>query len=92
MLAPAAKGKGILLSSDCQPGLPAVSLDQQRIQQVLTNLTTNALKFTPAGGQICLKLSESLASPECLQVAVRDTGRGTFPGTSSTRSSIGSTR
>ena len=76
MLAPAAKGKGILLSSDCQPDLPAVPLDQQRIQQVLTNLTTNALKFTPAGGQICLKLSESPASPECLQVAVRDTGRG----------------
>jgi PAS domain S-box-containing protein len=76
MLAPAAAGKGISLSCDCQPDLPAIRLDQQRIQQVLTNLTTNALKFTPAGGQIRVSVSESPASPECLQVAVRDTGRG----------------
>jgi PAS domain S-box-containing protein len=76
MLAPAAAGKGISLGYDYQPDLPAVPLDQQRIQQVLTNLTTNAIKFTPAGGQIRVSLSESPAAPECLQVAVRDTGRG----------------
>jgi len=76
MLAPAAAGKGVRLSCDSPPDLPAVPIDQQRIQQVLTNLTTNAIKFTPAGGQIRVSLSESPASPECLQVTVRDTGRG----------------
>jgi PAS domain S-box-containing protein len=76
MLAPAAAGKGISLSCDCQPDLPAVPLDQQRILQALTNLTTNAIKFTPAGGQIRLSLSQAPTDPKCLQVAVRDTGRG----------------
>jgi PAS domain S-box-containing protein len=76
ILAPAAAGKGVSLSCDCQPDLPAVPIDKQRIQQVLTNLTTNAIKFTPAGGQIRLSLGQSTADPECLQVDVRDTGQG----------------
>jgi signal transduction histidine kinase len=76
MLVPAAAGKGIRLSSDCQPDLAAVPLDEQRIQQVLTNLTTNAIKFTPTGGQIRLSLGEAPASSEYLQIDVRDTGQG----------------
>ena len=76
ILAPAAAGKGIRLSCDCSPNLPDVPLDPQRIQQVLTNLTTNAIKFTPARGEIHIRVSESPAAPDCLQVAVRDTGRG----------------
>jgi signal transduction histidine kinase len=76
MLAPAAAGKGVSLSADCQPDLSAVPIDKQRILQVLTNLTTNALKFTPAGGHIRLSLGESPANSECLQVDVRDTGQG----------------
>jgi PAS domain S-box-containing protein len=76
MLAPAAAGKGVSLICDCQPDLPAVPIDRQRILQVLTNLTTNAIKFTPAGGHIRLILREAPADPECLQVNVCDTGRG----------------
>ena len=76
ILAPAAAGKGVSLICDCQPDLPAVPIDRQRILQVLTNLTTNAIKFTPAGGHIRLSLGEAPADPECLQVDVRDTGRG----------------
>ena len=76
MLTPAAEGKGVSLSCDCQPDLPAVPFDKYRIQQVLTNLTTNAIKFTPAGGQIHISLSAFAADPECLQVTVRDTGCG----------------
>lgn len=76
MLAPAAVGKGVSLSCDCQPDLPPVPIDKQRIQQVLTNLTANAIKFTPAGGHIRLSLSETPTDPTCLQVAVHDTGPG----------------
>ncbi len=76
MLAPAAAGKGLSLSCECQPDLPAVPIDKQRILQVLINLTTNAIKFTPAGGHIRVSLSEAPADPKCLQVSVRDTGRG----------------
>jgi PAS domain S-box-containing protein len=75
-LAPAAAKREICLSCDCQPDLPAVPFDQHRIQQVMTNIITNAIQFTPAGGQIRVSLSEAPASPECLQVAVRDSGRG----------------
>jgi signal transduction histidine kinase len=78
-LAPAATGKNLRLSYDCQPDLPDVPLDQQRIAQVLTNLATNALKFTPAGGQIHISVSAPAATPEYLQVSVRDTGPG-IPG------------
>jgi PAS domain S-box-containing protein len=76
MLAAAAAGKGIHLSRDCQPDLPAIPFDMHRIQQVLTNLVTNAIKFTPSGGKISLHLSEAPADPQCLQVTVRDTGCG----------------
>jgi PAS domain S-box-containing protein len=76
MLTPAATGKGVSLSCDSQPDLPAVSFDKHRIVQLLTNLITNAIKFTPAGGQIRVSVSEAPADPECLQVAVHDTGRG----------------
>jgi hypothetical protein len=76
MLGPAAAGKSIHLSQGCQPDLPAIPFDRHRIRQVLTNLVTNAIKFTPAGGEVLLYLSEAPADPECLQVTVRDTGCG----------------
>ena len=76
MLGPAAAGKSIHLSQGCQPDLPAIPFDRHRIRQVLTNLVTNAIKFTPSGGKVFLHLSEAPADPECLQVTVRDTGCG----------------
>lgn len=76
MLAPAAAKKGVGLTSECAPGLPDVPFDRQRLVQVLINLTTNAIKFTPAGGQVRLRLSEAPADSASLAVAVSDTGRG----------------
>jgi signal transduction histidine kinase len=76
MLAPAAAGKGVSLSCDCQPGLPPVPVDKQRILQVLINLTTNAIKHTPVGGHIRLSLGAPPTDPDYLQIDVCDTGRG----------------
>jgi PAS domain S-box-containing protein len=76
MLTPAAVGKGLSLSCDCQPDLPEVPIDKQRILQVLTNLTTNAIKFTPTGGRIYLSLNQAPGDSKCLQISVRDTGGG----------------
>jgi CheY-like chemotaxis protein len=76
MLAPAAAGKGIRLTCESSPNLPDVPMDKQRILQVLTNLTTNAIKFTSSGGSIHLSVGEYTAQPECLLVQVRDTGQG----------------
>jgi signal transduction histidine kinase len=76
MLEPIAAAKGIALTCDCVPNLPDIPIDARRILQVLTNLTNNAVKFTPSGGQIQLRVSEAPDDPGCLRVSVRDTGKG----------------
>jgi two-component system, OmpR family, phosphate regulon sensor histidine kinase PhoR len=43
---------GLELILDCQPNLPVVFADPDRITQVVINLIHNAIKFTPPGGQI----------------------------------------
>ena len=45
---------GIVLTTDVEANLPAISADGNRIQQVLDNLITNALRHTPTGGTITL--------------------------------------
>jgi signal transduction histidine kinase len=76
MLLPAAAAKGIALSCDCQPDAPDVPVDEKRILQVLSNLTTNAMKFTREGGTIRLSVRQDSTDPECVRVSVRDTGVG----------------
>jgi two-component system OmpR family sensor kinase len=47
-----AESKQISLQTNYAPDLPLVDVDPQRIEQVLVNLLSNALRHTPAGGQI----------------------------------------
>ncbi|MNS17737.1 Non-motile and phage-resistance protein [compost metagenome] len=54
-LLPLAEQKGQALTLDLSPDLPSVRADSQRVQQVLTNLIGNAIKFTPHGGHIVLR-------------------------------------
>jgi signal transduction histidine kinase/ActR/RegA family two-component response regulator len=58
------------------PGLPDVMIDAHRIAQVLTNLISNAIKFSPAGGRIDITV-ESWSG--CVRVGVRDRGEGIAP-------------
>ncbi|MDD5093455.1 MAG: HAMP domain-containing sensor histidine kinase [Dehalococcoidia bacterium] len=67
----AQQGKTLVL--EVPPSLPPVTADEDRIRQIITNLFSNALKFTPPGGTITL---EARAEPDKLIVAVRDTGSG----------------
>jgi two-component system OmpR family sensor kinase len=53
---PVAAEKGIALSLDLSPDLPPVSADADRLSQVLHNLLSNALRHTPAGGQIAIRV------------------------------------
>ncbi|KKM09318.1 hypothetical protein SY88_19305 [Clostridiales bacterium PH28_bin88] len=55
------------------PDLPEVPADRERLRQVLANLVDNAIKYTPAGGEITM--GGSLAGEE-VQVWVKDTGIG----------------
>jgi two-component system phosphate regulon sensor histidine kinase PhoR len=71
-----AERAGIHLSLDLPPGLPSVIVDVDRIQQVVTNLVHNAIKFTPPGGFVTVSAS---ADADMVTVAVRDTGVGIPP-------------
>ena len=70
---PQAERAQISLILDLPRGLPPILADPERIQQVVRNLIHNALKFTPAGGQITI-----LATPheDEVHISVQDTGIG----------------
>jgi signal transduction histidine kinase len=67
-----AEDRGVGLSARPAPGV-AVRADRQRLRQVLANLVDNALKYTPAGGQVTI---EAAAGDGQVTIAVHDTGRG----------------
>ena len=70
---PAAEAKKINLIFDKPDALSWLSGDPDRLQQVFWNLLANAVKFTPRGGAICVRLSETDAHS---QIEVTDTGDG----------------
>ncbi len=72
---PRAEAAGVRLEWQVEPGLVVVA-DPDRVEQVLTNLLDNALKFTPEGGRIHVSVRED-GQEAC--VAVQDTGRGIPP-------------
>lgn len=79
MMLPMARRAGIHLSYQVEPALPDIMMDARRMMQVLTNLLGNALKFTPAGGQVSVRVTLLPAAQDGLLVAVQDTGRGVAP-------------
>lgn len=70
---PAAAAKGVNLHAAIDPHPGPVSGDPDRLQQIVWNLLTNAIKFTPPGGHVRLALRR--AGPH-VEVEVSDTGRG----------------
>jgi signal transduction histidine kinase len=68
-----AKQHGIELKVDAAPTLPEVYVDPDRMAQVLGNLVSNALRYTPAGGQISLGAAQDAGH---VLLTVQDTGAG----------------
>jgi PAS domain S-box-containing protein len=63
----------ITLRPNFQSGLPLVEADKDRIEQVITNLVSNAIKFSPANGEVEISLS---ADNEWVRCSVSDQGCG----------------
>jgi two-component system, OmpR family, sensor histidine kinase NblS len=78
-----AKDKGIQLLQDIEADLPAIWGNYDLLLQVLMNLVGNALKFTPEGGQVCLRAYQAQAEIEgetpAVRVEISDTGIGIAP-------------
>jgi PAS domain S-box-containing protein len=72
---PAAETKGIAVVSRVDPR-SQVFADQVRLQQIISNLVSNAVKFTPKGGEIVIT-AEPMDS--FLRIAIRDSGEGIDP-------------
>jgi len=69
-----ANRKGIELArEDVDASIPNVRADERKVKQVLLNLLSNALKFTPDGGRVAVRIA---ARDGMVAVAVSDTGVG----------------
>ncbi|HTI64364.1 MAG TPA: ATP-binding protein, partial [Gemmatimonadaceae bacterium] len=75
-IAPTAEEKQIDLQVRLDESLPPVSGDMARLQQVVTNLLENAIKFTPAHGHVTVSVAGSDGSG---QIRVADSGVGIEP-------------
>jgi signal transduction histidine kinase len=73
---PAAHAKGIRIDKVVSVAVAMASCDPDRLQQVIANLLTNAVKFTPAGGWIEVRLEQRHPHAE---ISVRDSGIGIDP-------------
>jgi signal transduction histidine kinase len=73
---PQLRERGLAFTTNvCEPSI-RVRADREKVQQILLNLLSNALKFTPSGGRITLGCAER---DGVVSVTVRDTGRGIAP-------------
>jgi signal transduction histidine kinase len=72
-----AEATGVTLLLAAEPGLPPAEVDPERIRQVLNNLLSNALRYTPAGGTIRVRCSAGEPGEHRQVVmSVEDTGTG----------------
>ena len=76
-LSPHAESKRITLDFELPLDLPHVLADEDRAVQVLTNLTGNALQYTPEGGRVTI--SAKRINNNEIQISIRDTGIGIPP-------------
>ncbi|MFO1317738.1 MAG: GAF domain-containing protein [Burkholderiales bacterium] len=71
-----AQRRGIALETGIEPAVGAINADERKVKQVLLNLLSNALKFTPEGGAIRVRAG---VAGDFVEIAVTDTGVGIAP-------------
>lgn len=73
-----AQAAGITLRTEIADDLPLVEIDPARLREVLSNLTANALRYTPPGGIVTVSAALDRAAAR-LAITVADTGQGIAP-------------
>jgi PAS domain S-box-containing protein len=73
---PAANNKCVTITMSLDPTACQITGDPDRLRQVVWNLASNAIKFTPEGGRVWVELRRGDAG---MQIVVRDTGPGIAP-------------
>jgi two-component system OmpR family sensor kinase/two-component system sensor histidine kinase BaeS len=76
-----AQDRGVNLTVETAPGLPHVLVDADRISQVISNLVSNSLRYTEAGGSVMVQVdahsrNSQKSHPSEVLVSVTDTGSG----------------
>ena len=74
---PTADAKGVQVVLETDSSIGAIDGDKARFQQIAWNLVSNAIKFTPKGGTVTVRLRRS---GECVELVVADTGQGISDG------------
>jgi signal transduction histidine kinase len=69
-----ASDKGVELRLEAESDLPIILSDPTKVAQVVTNFASNAIKFTPSGGEVVIRASRDAG--EMWRVEVTDTGMG----------------
>lgn len=72
-IAPQAESRHMTLQLDAPPGLPPLTAAHAHLSIVFRNLLSNALKYTPDGGQVTWQIR---ATPHAIQHTISDTGQG----------------
>jgi two-component system, chemotaxis family, CheB/CheR fusion protein len=73
---PEAEAKSVQLAVECEGDPPLCLGDPERLQQIVANLFTNAVKFTPSGGRVRVRID---AIDGYARLVVTDSGRGIDP-------------
>jgi two-component system sensor histidine kinase BaeS len=72
-----AEQAGVTMSTTTPPEPVVVPVDHSRVRQLVLNLLTNAVKYTPSGGRVSVELAQDNGR---VIIAVTDTGVGIAPG------------
>lgn len=75
-LRPAVDAKQLQLETSIDPAAGPILGDPDRLQQIVTNILSNAIKFTPNGGRIEVRVERD---DSCVRLQVKDTGVGIAP-------------
>jgi len=67
------EGHGHTIVTDIPEDLPEITGDRQRLEQVFVNILSNAIKYTPDGGQIAVRMQPD---KDCVVTTIADTGQG----------------